>query len=47
LDIFHSFKYLFIISSHVSLDRPLPLFVFSGRLRIPLRISALEGLRWI
>jgi hypothetical protein len=47
LGIFHSFKYLFIASSHVSLGRPLPLLIFSGRLKIPLRTDASGGLRWI
>jgi hypothetical protein len=42
-----SFKSLFIASSHVSLGRPLPLLVFLGRLKIPLRIGASESLRWI
>jgi hypothetical protein len=32
LDIIHSFKSRFIVSSHVSLDRPLSLLVFSGGL---------------
>jgi hypothetical protein len=30
-----------------SLGRPLPLFVFSGRFRIPLRTGASWGLHWI
>jgi hypothetical protein len=32
LDIFHSFKYLFIAPSHISLSQPLPLLCFQDDL---------------
>jgi hypothetical protein len=46
LDIFHPFKSLFSVSSHVNFGLFLPLFPLLLRLRIPLRTGASRDLYW-